>query len=172
MTTVDFWPKTLPMPSAQSWNSTTETHLVSITYKTLRSTIHNYVLKTFLRSYNRDFRVGSTVQAWFKKDLNLQIHLNYLSPVSAIIKFWVTTFWFMKVAWLWCFMFHRNQKVVTQKFMTALTGDKYFTHFFLNQIWFHLRKEKWSCLNWDLPVVTFNFENFLFVACFFQTEEA
>ena len=27
MTTVDSWPKTLPMPSAQSWNSTTETHL-------------------------------------------------------------------------------------------------------------------------------------------------
>ena len=27
MTTVDSWPKTLPMPSAGSWNSTTETHL-------------------------------------------------------------------------------------------------------------------------------------------------
>ena len=30
MTTVDSWPKTLPMPSAQSWNSTTETHLIYI----------------------------------------------------------------------------------------------------------------------------------------------
>ena len=30
MTTVDFWPKTLSMSSAQSWNSTTETHLVLI----------------------------------------------------------------------------------------------------------------------------------------------
>ena len=27
-TTVDSWPKTLPMPSARSWNSTTKTHLV------------------------------------------------------------------------------------------------------------------------------------------------
>ena len=27
MTTVDSWPKTLPMLSARSWNSTTETHL-------------------------------------------------------------------------------------------------------------------------------------------------
>ena len=26
MTTVDSWPKTLPMPSVGSWNSTTETH--------------------------------------------------------------------------------------------------------------------------------------------------
>ena len=30
MTTVDSWPKTLPMPSVGSWNSTTETHLSSI----------------------------------------------------------------------------------------------------------------------------------------------
>ena len=28
MTTVDSWPKTLPMPSVGSWNSTTETHLL------------------------------------------------------------------------------------------------------------------------------------------------
>ena len=28
MTTVDFWPKTLPMPSVGSWNSTTKTHLL------------------------------------------------------------------------------------------------------------------------------------------------
>ena len=28
MTTVDSWPKTLPMLSAWSWNSTTETHLI------------------------------------------------------------------------------------------------------------------------------------------------
>ena len=28
MTTVNSWPKTLPMPSVVSWNSTTETHLV------------------------------------------------------------------------------------------------------------------------------------------------
>ena len=30
MTTVDSWPKTLPMPSVGSWNSTTETHLISL----------------------------------------------------------------------------------------------------------------------------------------------
>ena len=30
MTTVDSWPKTFPMLSAWSWNSTTETHLVNI----------------------------------------------------------------------------------------------------------------------------------------------
>ena len=30
MTTVDSWPKTLPMPSIGSWNSTTETHLMWI----------------------------------------------------------------------------------------------------------------------------------------------
>ena len=30
MTTVDSWPKTLPMMSAGSWNSTTETHLLLI----------------------------------------------------------------------------------------------------------------------------------------------
>ena len=29
-TTVDSWPKTLPMPSSQSWNSTTKTHLMCI----------------------------------------------------------------------------------------------------------------------------------------------
>ena len=28
MTTVDSWPKTLPMMSVGSWNSTTETHLL------------------------------------------------------------------------------------------------------------------------------------------------
>ena len=28
MTRVKSWPKTLPIPSAQSWNSTTETHLL------------------------------------------------------------------------------------------------------------------------------------------------
>ena len=33
MTTVDSWPKTLPMPSAPSWNSITETHLVNRLYK-------------------------------------------------------------------------------------------------------------------------------------------
>ena len=31
MTTVDSWPKTLPMTSVGSWNSTTETHLIFIT---------------------------------------------------------------------------------------------------------------------------------------------
>ena len=33
MTTVDSWPKTLPMMSVGSWNSTTETHLCHSTYK-------------------------------------------------------------------------------------------------------------------------------------------
>ena len=31
LTTVDSWPKPLPMPSAHSWNSTTETHLIEST---------------------------------------------------------------------------------------------------------------------------------------------
>ena len=59
--------------------------------------------------------------------------LKYLSPVSSMIKFWMTTFWFIKVVWLWCCMFHRNQKVVIQNFIIELTGDKYFNvtmHFF------------------------------------------
>ena len=34
-----------------------------------------------------------------------------------MIKFWVITFWFMKVA----------QKVVTKNFIIELTGDTYFT---------------------------------------------
>ena len=34
----------------------------------------------------------------------------------------------MKVAWLWCFMFHRNQNVVTQNFIIEPTGDKYFSN--------------------------------------------
>ena len=36
------------------------------------------------------------------------------------------TFRFIKVAWLWCFMFHRNHKVVTENFIIEPTGDKYF----------------------------------------------
>ena len=55
--------------------------------------------------------------------------LKYLSPVGSMIKFWVTTFWFMKVAWLWCFKFRRNQKVVTQNFIMQPTGDEYFNWF-------------------------------------------
>ena len=38
--------------------------------------------------------------------------LKYLSPVGSMIKFWMTTFWFIKVAWLWCFKFHRNQRTI------------------------------------------------------------
>ena len=53
--------------------------------------------------------------------------LKYLSPVGSMIKFWMTSFWFMKVAWLWCFMFYRNQKVVTENFIIGLTSDKYFS---------------------------------------------
>ena len=53
----------------------------------------------------------------------------YLSPVSSMIKFWNTTFWFMKVAWLWCCMFHRNQKVVFHNFIIE-PGDKYFSKVF------------------------------------------
>ena len=53
--------------------------------------------------------------------------VKYLSPVDSMIKFLNTTFWFLKVGWLWCCMFHRNQKVVFQNFIIELTGDKYFT---------------------------------------------
>ena len=50
-----------------------------------------------------------------------------LSPVSSMIKFWMTTFWF-----LWNIK-HRNhatfmnQKVVIQNFIIELTGNKYFS---------------------------------------------
>ena len=39
--------------------------------------------------------------------------IKHLSLVGSKMKFWNTTFWFMKVAWLWCFMFHRNNKVLS-----------------------------------------------------------
>ena len=35
MITVDSWPKTLPMPSVGSWNSTTETHLLHMSKRPL-----------------------------------------------------------------------------------------------------------------------------------------
>ena len=65
---------------------------------------------------------------WFANDI-----IKYILPVGSMIKFWVTTFWFMKVAWLWCFMFCRNQKVITQNFIIEPTGDKY-----LRKSWFQL----------------------------------
>ena len=52
--------------------------------------------------------------------------IKYLSPiVGSMIKYWVTTFWF--IACLWWFMFHMNQKVVTQNFIIEPTSDKYFS---------------------------------------------
>ena len=52
-----------------------------------------------------------------------------VSPVSSMIKFWMTTFWF-----LWNIEHHNhatfmNRKVVIQNFIIELTGDKYFSFF-------------------------------------------
>ena len=58
-------------------------------------------------------------------------HLKYLSPVSSMIKFWRTTFWFMKVAWLWCFVFHRNQKVFLQNF---IIDPNFYSNLFLDAV--------------------------------------
>ena len=42
MTTVDSCPKTLPMPSAPSWNSTTETHLTyTVSFRVLRNVVYD-----------------------------------------------------------------------------------------------------------------------------------
>ena len=51
--------------------------------------------------------------------------VKYLSPDSLLLKFWVTTFWFMKVL---CST-GTSPKMVTQNFYIELTGDKYFKHF-------------------------------------------
>ena len=63
--------------------------------------------------------------------------VKYLSPVGSMIKFWVTTFWF-----LWNIKHHNhatfmNQKVVTQNFIIEQIGDKYFNLgiLFSNSIW-------------------------------------
>ena len=61
---------------------------------------------------------------WFANDI-----IKYILPVGSMIKFWVTTFWFMKVAWLWCFMFPRNQKVVIYNSIIEPTGESVFKYF-------------------------------------------
>ena len=45
MTTVDSWPKTLPMMSVGSWNSTTETHLMLISFSGRTKQIFFLVIK-------------------------------------------------------------------------------------------------------------------------------
>ena len=62
MTTVDSWPKTLPMPSVGSWNSTTETHLVSIV-QTLR-------------------KINAKSLWVFQNRLNLQLHSEFKALTS------------------------------------------------------------------------------------------
>ena len=52
--------------------------------------------------------------------------LKYLSPVGSMIKFWVTTFWFLQNIKHHNHATFMNQKVVTQNFIIEPTGDKYF----------------------------------------------
>ena len=70
MTTVDSWPKTLPMPSVGSWNSTTETHLV-------------YTLRFFISLYiphlQIEFFDHSLWLEWFYKGNKLQSKLFFQS---------------------------------------------------------------------------------------------
>ena len=61
MTTVDSWPKTLPMPSVGSWNSTNETHLPGI-YRFSTSSIgfgrQNYIPNILAKGH---FQLGMAV---------------------------------------------------------------------------------------------------------------
>ena len=54
-------------------------------------------------------------------------YLKYLSPVGSMIKFWVTTFWFLQNIKHHNHATFMNQKVVTQNFIVEPTGDKYFS---------------------------------------------
>jgi hypothetical protein len=59
--------------------------------------------------------------------LEEMVLLKYLSPVSSMIKFWVTTFWFLQNIKHHNHATFMNQKVVTQNFIIEPTGDKYFS---------------------------------------------
>ena len=63
MTTVDSWPKTLPMPSVGSWSSTTETHL----------NVHPFPKKSFQQYFCVQNRVYALCENW-----NLKIGLEVL----------------------------------------------------------------------------------------------
>ena len=85
--------------------------------------------------------------------------LKSLSPVSSMIKFWVTTFWF-----LWNIKHHNhktfmNQKVVIQNFIIELTGDKYFNS--LHFVAYIVQYGFFVCF-W---VTSINFQSPLFDAC-------
>ena len=68
---------------------------------------------------------------WICKRNNSSLIGQCAGHVTRFLKsFAFTTFWLLKVVWLWCFMFRRNQKVVTENFIIEPTGDKYFTHNF------------------------------------------
>ena len=82
--------------------------------------------------------------------------LNYLSPGGSMIKFWVTTFWFMKVAWLWCFMFHRNQKVVLQNFIIWVMSILAALQFY-DELWICQKAPK--ILNYTAYCTTFKVKN-------------
>ena len=114
LTTVDSWPKTLPMLSARSWNSTTETHLLNIpnfwptdTVRTVNDVledIHHYRsalyivhLKTFLRAY--------WLHMWNKKcsyscEKNIFDHFCQKNFVFGNTFFVQTT----KKKWKWCML--------------------------------------------------------------------
>ena len=50
----------------------------------------------------------------------------YISPIGSMIKFWVTTFWFLQNIKHHNHATFMNQKVVAQNFIMEPTGDKYF----------------------------------------------
>ena len=96
--------------------------------KTLRNYHQHPIFQLFLVGILQtaaELFENSSESRWLQLK-NVWYVLKYLSPVSSMMKFWMTTFRFMKVAWLWRFMFHRNQKVVIQNFIIEPTGDKYF----------------------------------------------
>ena len=61
MTTVDSWPKTLPMLSARSWNSTTKTHLLL-----------TYILITVLMSLQRGYQYQLAIVAHSKSNNSIR----------------------------------------------------------------------------------------------------
>ena len=76
MTTVDSWPKTLPMMSVGSWNSTTETHLIpafwkKMTFSSLPTFIF-WIKATFKCEWSvLFFRFGCTITIKLVKDTEL-----------------------------------------------------------------------------------------------------
>ena len=82
MTTVDSWPKTLRMPSAQSWNSTTETHLAYITniVCTQYSYSYSYIFQPKERENTRKsfWSLSEIIQINRKRKVTLHEWTNWL----------------------------------------------------------------------------------------------